>query len=309
MAQLEESDEEETGDVAIFVLNPGPPASLPNAPREPMIDNGLTMVVGRLWFTAASVASAHYVDLPQNASDDDLFSFVTDEHSLGSRPALFFDRRTPSPELRWYPDGLRDPNNVDVKPLVGDVSADEVFAAIDRLHRECLVTPISLPLGGTLWKNAAKYWPRENVESTIQSHVKISLVSRFPFCTIRHEQTQQTGRNDLEIEQTDPFDNNSLVRHAIIELKVLRSFGSTGSPVSDLETDQSIQEGVQQAAAYRAVKSARWSVLSCFDMRETDAGYDACFAHVRDCASTKDVVLWRWFLYESSASYRKAMCC
>ena len=143
----------------------------------------------------------------------------------------------------------------------------------------------------------------------VQAHVKISLVSRFPFCTIRHEQSQQTGRNDLEIEEADPFDNNSVVRHAIIELKVLRSFRSTGTPVPEADADESIKEGIQQAAAYRAVKSAHWSALSCFDMRSNDAGYDACFSHVKEYASKKDVVLWRWFLYESSASYRKAMDC
>ena len=306
-AQLEQSGESDEGDVAIFVLKPGSPVSFPNAPREPMIDNGLTMVVGRLWCTAAAVASAHYVELPQDASDDELFAFVTEELGLGSRPALFFDRRTVAPELRWYPDGLGDPDNVEVKPLMGDVSAGAVSEAIDKLYLECLVTPVSLPLGGALWNNVANFWPRDNVESVLQSHVKISLVSRFPFCTIRHEQTQQTGRNDLEIEETDPFNHNSVVRHAIIELKVLRSFGSKGSPVSNSDAKKWIEEGVRQAAAYRAVKSVGWSALCCFDMRRADAGYEACFAHVRDGAATKEVTLWRWFLYESSGSYRRAM--
>ena len=309
MAELEKRGASDDGDVAIFVLKPGPPVTVPDASREPMVDNGRTMVVGRLWFTAAAVVSAHYVDLPRNASDDELFSFVADDLSLGSQPALFFDGRTVSSELRWYPEGLGDPDNVEVKPLTGDVTPDDVFAAVDKLYWECLVTPVSLPLGGNLWSDPSKYRPRENVESLLQSHVKISLVSRFPFCTVRHEQTQQTGRSDLEIEQADPFDRTSFIRHAIIELKVLRSYGSKGSPVSSSEVDKWIEEGVRQAAAYRAVKTARWSALCCFDMRRTDPGYEACFNHVRDCAVAKDVTLWRWFLYESSASYRQAMGC
>ena len=157
MAQSDNSAVEEDGNVAIFVLKPGPPASSPNAPREPMIDSGRKIVVGKLWFVAASVASAHYVDLPQDVSDDVLFSFVTDQHCLGSQPALFFEGRTPSPQLRWYPNGLGNPDNVVVKPLVGNVSTDEVFAAINRLYQECLVTPVSLPLGGTLWTNSAAF--------------------------------------------------------------------------------------------------------------------------------------------------------
>ena len=53
-----------------------------------------------------------------------------------------------SPELRWYPDGLGEPDNVEVKPLMGDVNAGDVAAAIDKLYLDCLVTPVSLPLGG-----------------------------------------------------------------------------------------------------------------------------------------------------------------
>ena len=309
MAQLRNSGEAENPDVAIFVLKPGPPPSFPDAAREPMIDNGLTMVVGRLWFAAATVASAHYVDLPRNVDDDGLFRFVSDELSLGSQPTLFFDGRIVSPELRWYPAGLGDPNNVEVKPLEGDVSADEVFVAIDNLYRECLVTPGSLPSGGTLWKDASRFHPRDNAESIVQSHLKTCLVSRFPYCTIRHEQTQQAGRDDLEIEQSDPFNDNAFIRHAIIELTILRSYRSTGSTVSNSENKGYIDEGVRQVAAYRAVKSARWSALSCFDMRTTDAGDNACFAHVHNLASTNGVILWRWFLYESSKSYREAMIC
>ena len=272
---MEKRGESDEGDVAIFVLKPGPPVSIPDAQREPMVDNGRAIVAGRLWFTAAAVVSAHYVDLPQNASDDEFFTFVADELNLGSQPALFFDRRTVSPELRWYPGGLGDPDNVEVKPLTGEVSPDDVFSAIDNLYRECLVTPVSWPLGGNLWNDGTKYWPRENVESLVQSHVKISLVSKFPYCTIRHEQTQQTGRSDLEIQQSDPFDRSSSVSHAIIELKVLRSYGSTGSPVSNSEADKWVEEGVRQAAAYRSVRGARWSALCCFDMRKSDAGYEA----------------------------------
>ena len=302
MTEAEESDD---SDIAIFVLKPSPPDSIPNALRVPMLDNGRTMVNGRLWFTAAPVVSAHYVELPQGFNDDERFAYVADNLDLGSQPTLIFDPRTKSPQLRWYPEGLGQPNNVEFMPLAGNVDPEDVFNAIDQLYRECFVTPSGLPQGVNLWRNANGYWPQENAEALIQSHLKAGIVLRFPYCKVRHEQPQQAGRSDLEIGQPDPFDRSVVTQHAVIELKVLRSFGSTGLTVSDSQTKEWIQEGVQQAAAYRDEKSARWSALCCFDMRRHDAGDNECFAHVQGLATTLDVMLRRWFLYASSAAYRR----
>ena len=271
-----------------------------------MVDNGRTMVVGRLWFTAAAVVSAHYVELPNDTDDDGRFSYVANDLDLGSQPTLIFDPRTVSPLLRWYPEGLSQPDNVELKPLAGDVNPNDVFDAIDLLYQECFVTPISLPQGINLWCEAGRHWPRRDAEALVQSLLKAGLVLRFPHCTVRHEQTQQAGRTDLEIEQSDPLDNTVVRRQAIIELKVLRGFGSKGATVSEAYTREWIQKGVQQAAAYRANKNARWSALCCFDMRVDDAGDTACFTHVIEDATRLEVRLKRWFLYASSEDYRVA---
>ena len=306
-AELDRLEKTDGGNIAIFVLKPGPPPTFPGARREPMLYNGLSMVNGRVWSTAAAVASAHYVDLPQNASDDGLISFVTDDLDLGSFPTLIFDPRPASPLLLWYPEGLANLDNVEEKALSGEVSPQKVIDAIDRLYWECLITPGSLPRGGSLWNDSGKYWPTDDVESLVQAHLKVCLTSWFPFCTVRHEQTQQAGRTDLEIEENDPYDYTSITRHAVIELKVLRNFGSTGSVVSDSVANVWIEEGVLQAAGYRTMKSFRWSALCCFDMRRDDIGRGTCFAHVQQKAETNHVELWRWFLYASSASLRQAL--
>ena len=304
-AEMKARGESRDADIAIFVLQPTPPNSAPNAQRVPMVDNGLTMVAGRLWFTAAPVVSAHYVELPL-ANDDGRFSYVTDQLNLASQPTLIFDPRTALAQLRWYPKGLGQPNNVELKLLEGAVEPEDVLEAIDRLYNECFVTPSGLPQGINLWANASRHWPRKDAEVLIQSHLKAGLVSRFPFCKVRHEQSQPAGRSDLEIEQSDPLDHSHITRHAVIELKVLRSFWASGSIVSDTETKEWISEGVQQATAYCAEKDAQWSALCCFDMRKTDPGDGRCFAHVQTSADEQGVKLRRWFLYASPAEYRKA---
>ena len=305
-AELDRRGESDDVDIAIFILKPRPPDSIADAEREPMIDNGLTRVNGRLWFTAAPVISAHYVDLPDD-SDDGRFSYVVDEHDVGSQPALIFDPRTVRPQLRWYPEGLDQPTNMELKPLEGSVNPGDVFSAINQVYNQCFITPGGLPQGVSLWEDPSHFAVLQNAEALVQSHLKAGLVMRFPFCTVRHEQTQVTGRTDLEIEQPDPLDRSQVTRYAIMELKVLRSFWSTGSTVSETHTKGWITDGVRQAAAYRTEKGFQWSALCCFDMRSDNMGDEASFGHVHEYADSLQVSLKRWFLYSSAAHLRQSM--
>ena len=303
-AELKKRDEGDDVDIAIFVLKPIPPVSVSNAARVPMIDNGLTSVIGRLWFTAAPVISAHYVELPQD-TDDGRFSYVVDQHDLGGEPTLIFDPRTVQPQLRWYPEGLGKPNDMEMKPLEGNVSPCDVFDAINQVYEQCFITPGGLPRGVSLWKNATKCKPRSNAEALLQSHLKSGLVMRFPFCNIRHEQTQTAGRTDLELQQPNALDRSVVTRHAVIELKVLRSFWATGSAVSESDAKEQVKEGVRQAASYCAESGFRWSALCCFDMRKDDVGDAECFSHVQKDANELQVLLRRWFLYASAGKMRR----
>ena len=114
------------------------------------------------------------------------------------------------------------------------------------------------------------------------------------------------GRLDLEIEQADPIDRSKVTRHAILELKVLRSFGETGTIIGDEYTRGWVDSGVKQAHAYRESKAAKWSALFCFDMRKDNSG-EKCFDHVRDLAQSLNVFLKCWFLYAKSKYYRNAL--
>ena len=305
-AELQQLGETEDSDIAIFVLAPVPSTSHQESTRIPMLDNGLTKVVGGLWFTAAAVVSAHYIPLPSDTSDQIRFSYVVDDLELGTRPTLIFDPRPSVSQLRWYSNGLEEPDNVELKPVYGDVRPIDVFEAIDRIYEDCLITPSGLPRGVNLWQDARNYRPYEHAEALVQSHLKAGLGERFTYCTIRHEQTDVSGRTDLEIEETNRDDPSTVTRHAILELKVLRSFRSTGTTVNESETQRWIEEGVEQTAVYRHEKAARWSALCCFDMRRRDENNEKCFDHVRSTAEKLDVRLKRWFIFASSLEYRNA---
>ena len=309
VAEAERLEEQDEPDIAIFVLSASPPAAAGNTKRVPMVDNGLTAVVGRLWFATPAVISAHYLELPEGVDDDAHFSYVEKDLGLGKEPTLVFDSRVTSNQLRWYPEGLTKAETVKFPPLRGDVTAEEVFEAIDLLHDQCFVTPSGLPQRVNLWTNPSDPWPRDDAEALVQSHLKAGLTLRFPYCRVRHEQTQTAGRTDLEIERFNPLDRSSVTYEAILELKVLRSRSHTGKQVSDAATKGVIEEGVGQAASYRKVKEARWSALCCFDMRRSSVSDEECFAHVLESAAAEDVKLKRWLVYASPAEYRKATTC
>jgi hypothetical protein len=287
--------EADPGQPAVFLLGQVPRTyqNVPPPKRVPMLDNGLTPLSGRLWFVALD-----------ECDDDTLFRVVTDTVALGDVPTILFDPRPTMPQIRYYPSGLKNLDDYQLLPMAdGDISLSQIFEAIDNIYRNCLITPDAQPVAGRLWENSNKWYPIRDAEGRIQLALKAGLVTAFPYCAVRHEQASVPGRVDLEIEESDPIDRGVTVRHAVLELKVLRSFGSTGDSVSLTETIEWIASGVRQAAAYRDDKEARAAALCCFDMRKEDSG-ESCFEQVRDLAKEYEVRLKRWFLFASADLYR-----
>lgn len=271
-----------------------------------MLDNGLTPVTNRLWFVSEAVVTGHFLDL-QEVEDDAMFRTVTDVLGLDHVPAVVFDPRVSDPETRYYPSGLGYPEVYEIVDLgTSPVTLDRIFAAIDRVYDTCLVTPDVQVEAGKLWTEKEKRWPAQDAEGRIQVHLKAGLSGAFPTCTVRHEQPGVGGRLDLQIEQADPDRTGTVTQHATLELKVLRSFRSTGRPVGPQEMLDWVESGVKQAFAYGKDRSARATALCCFDMRKEQTG-EACFDHVRDTATELAVRLRVWFLFASAEEFREVL--
>jgi hypothetical protein len=291
---------------AIFLLGAAAPTQNlgSQATRIPMLDNGLTRLSGRLWSVNSGVVSGHYVDI-QELNDDALFKLVTEELKLGSVPAIVFDPRTSRPSVRHYSKGLNNPDAVEQIEISGaEVTLDGVFAVIGQVYGNCLITPEAQVRAGKLWKDSTKWWAADNAEDMVQLHLRVGLVTAFPTCTVRHEQTDIPGRLDLEIEESDPLDRSQVTRYVVLELKVLRSFGSTGKEYTTEYNLNWVESGVRQAATYRDKRGARAAALCCFDMRTKHTGGE-CFGHVTELADRHQVVLRLWFIFATSEQYRE----
>jgi len=288
---------------AVFLFQPSPPESGFAPHRVPMLDNGQTSVNGRIWFVGAGPGSGWYCDYNVNG-DDELFKLVSETFKLSATPAIIFDPRLPVPEARFFPKGLCDPDSYQLVSIsTEDVGFERVVAVIQSVYLSSLVTPDAQLSDGKIWHEHTKGWPSSRAEGIIQIYLKAGLAGAFPTCTIRHEQSMPEGRLDLEIEQSDPLDRGKITRHAILELKVLRSLNETGSPVTAKAMLDWVESGVRQAAAYRDSKSAKWSALLCFDMRKMES-QQKCFDHVQQLAKDLSVFLRCWYLYATSKLYR-----
>jgi len=275
-----------------------PPAELA---KRPMLDNGQSELGGSFWFVSPAVVNAQQLAV-DNWSDEAIFSKVTEELDLGSAPAVYFDTRTSPPSLRHYPNGLGTPDDVSISRMGGErLDIDRVLEIVNEAHLAHLATPHG---GAKLWKSAKKYWASKEAEKKVQYTLRLALHHELPTATIRLEQPGMVGRLDLEIEEP-LFAEGTFVRHAILELKILRSFGSSGRKVSDQENRLAVKDGVSQAASYKAIRGAKAAALCCFDMRKTftDQG---CFRGFNAEAKRKEVRLRAWHIYASAAELRSA---
>lgn len=297
---------------AVFLLSPSPPATAAalTPKRVPRLDNGMHAITGRVWFVGAGPGSGHWISV-EHDDDDDLMTFVTDTIGLPTVPAMMFDPRLPEVNLRYYPNGLGDLDAFeDIDLSQAEVTIDAVTKVIEATHRNKMITPDAQIKAIPLWVDRDKWWPYENAEDRVQGYLEIALNAAFPTCTVRAEQDGMAeGRLDLEIIENDPVEPSKVTQHGIIELKVLRSFGSTGRIVTKKYTNEWIQSGVEQAAAYRDSpgRKAKWAALACFDMRKEDTGDELCFKHVKTLAKNLDVHLRRWFLHATSKQLRSAL--
>lgn len=294
------------GSLSVFLLEPGgPPEGVKGlCTRVPMLDRGREPLGSRVWFVPHVVTVGEWVPAPFE-DDDEFFRFVSEELGVGDVPAIVFDPRAPGPELRYYPNGLNDLEAVDsLRVAYTQISLEEILRRVDLVHRNQLVTPGAQPRATKLWSDAQHGLTAHNAEDLLSALLSAGLHAAFPTCRIRVEQPAPVGRLDIEVEERILRQPGVVMRHAILELKVLRGRNPNRTRVSAQRIRQWIEDGVGQAASYRDDKDALAAALCCFDMREEFTGQQ-CFAHVHNTAAALGVELKVWHLFASSAAYRR----
>lgn len=273
-----------------------------NYTEERLIHTGARRLTGRVHYMTVGATSSLVQEAPGDAA---LFSALEVATAAG-RPTFVYVPQHPTSSLSYYPDGCSVDTYVDVPLCISQVTVGEVLDSITALYEQELVTPDGMgPL--KIWQNSSKGWPSSTAEKAVQQLVRVGLITRFSPLSIRQEQSGKVGRTDIEIVEVRREPENASIYHALLELKVLRSYSENGAVVAPAFVQEHITDGVNQAFAYGSDKAAKEKMLCCFDMRTEDVGDASTFAHVAETASTLKVSMSRWFLYSSSEAYREAL--
>lgn len=271
-------------------------APLKRASRSKKLD-------GHLWFVPRSLAMGFAVDV-SNKTAQEVFDLI-ESYEAGDQFTVMFDPKNVG-QFYIYPDGVSDPSTSEVMDLVspGNLSIDDIVAALDGLYT--LIRSPDQMKALPLWEDATQWHPIKKAEDAIQNEATRALAGRLaPFIDVRSEQPSTIGRTDIELIQTFGLSNGLSIRHALIELKILRSYGSTGRSVPPKHIIRHISQGVRQAALY--APTARIKMLCCYDMRMKDLGDTAVFTPFEKAAADRDVFLKRYYLYNSSQNLREAL--
>jgi hypothetical protein len=272
--------------------------------EERLIHTGSKRLTGRIHFVTSAAISSIVEEY--QGDDHELFARIT-AMSFAAHPTLIYVPQKPSSTLSYYPQGTATDDGVtDVRLIAPPVTASAIQSAIDAVHKQELVTPDQNKLY-PLWQDAAKGRPQELAEARIQYVIRVGLTTRFIPYSIRQEQPAKVGRTDLEIIDDRTGPQGSAIHHAVLELKVLRSRGSTGNAYTDESIQAHIKDGVEQAHAYGRDKNTNLQMLCCFDMRDSDTGNSTTFARIATDANKLNVLLSRWYLYRDSNAYRAAI--
>lgn len=272
---------------------------------QPMFDRGQAELAGRIWFGASSLARGVGIDLP-TGTDQERVAYVTDSLGVGTAPTIYYDAAHNDSVMRVYPKGLGDPDDYQELSLdTAKLTLDYIRKLLDALHEQLLKTSTASELTRDLWVDQNKCIPVRESEKGIQKILHTALTGQLAFGPIRvsQEVTSTMGRCDLRLDEQDPIDNSKWTYHAILELKIVKSFTHTGNDVPSANNKAAVTDGVNQANNYRNDHSCRMAALCCYDMRKTPDVAEAV-AHEVNRAAKLEVALWAWPIYPTPKKAR-----
>ena len=257
---------EGAADMAVFVLvdyprkegqaHGGTPFADPVAQGTPLL--------GRLFFASADASHGHFIAVP---TDEGAVLDWLEQNELVDRPIVTVYRD--AKEMVTRRKGIRDSARSDaIRDKEPSATAQELLEALDLYHRSEVVTPTDCPDG--VWNCARRYIPGPEPEKSIQKALRLSLNSWFRgVVRAGTEDTTKIGRIDVRLLKKEA--SGGLAYWIILELKVIKSYTSTGTSVGDSANVEAIVKGVKQAGAYRANRDAVEGMLEVYDLRQDKA--------------------------------------
>ncbi|QZO01149.1 hypothetical protein [Chenggangzhangella methanolivorans] len=221
---------------------------------------------------------------------------------LGNQPAIAieFSKRT----ISFYPTGVEAEESV-VRLEVGeeDLESTPVLNLLERFAEKFVVTPNCQESQIRTWLDGTNYIPVKAAEKNIQELLWLFLSSRLiDNHKIEMEHTLRSGRVDIVIRKR--MAAGLWKTSAAVELKVVRSFSSTGRPTPAAALVKHIARGYKQIREYRKELEATEGWLVTYDMRKIDARGNDLYSPHSAAAVADELNLHLEALYGTADDYR-----
>ena len=255
--------EDDGTDLAVFVLVDYPRKVGDAHGGQPFADpvaQGIPLL-GHLFFASADASHGQFVRLPTTA--DAIYEWLEDR-DLGHCPvvAAYRNKRQLVMRRGGIHDSARTEAIRDHEPVA---TVDQLTKALSHYHVSQVLTPIGCPDG--VWASPNRYIPGEQPEKSIQTSLTLALEFWFRG-VVRVESEDHTNIGRIDVRLLTKGANDGLSYWIILELKVIKSFTNTSSPVGVTANVRAIVKGIEQAASYRANRRAEEGMLEIYDLRK-----------------------------------------
>jgi hypothetical protein len=288
----------------VFVMTQDVSADLAEAATlHRRLHTGAVDPSGKLWLVGAAVSSGRAVDLPGNTMEE-TFSFVCEQIELQTAPTILCDTTVDPQLFAYYPMGLESEDVLFEGEITehGVPPLGELIDVVERVHKLRLLTSYNQNSDTSLWEDRDKHHAHQRAEKRVQDALMAGLGGAFPSpFYVDQELTGHTGRYDISFREHTAYGTTKL--HAVIELKIARSYGSKGAHQTDADNQQIAVDGVTQVRAYADEHEATDAACLVFDLRTPEEHNALLLASQR--ADALNVMLRAWRCFPSALHYRK----
>ncbi|MDI7660206.1 hypothetical protein QLZ26_08815 [Cronobacter universalis] len=294
---------------AIFILHP----ERPILEEQYVMSSSKLFNSGRIFFNNIvsfvnlTFTRGNYYETDLSDPDKE-FELIINKHKMGSLPTILLDKVDDKYSIRIYPEGLNSDKEAIFKLEKEILELEAIHNAVENLYRSSLITPTANESADLkLWSDPAKFYPYKNIEKSIQGRLHSYFSANFG-CNflVLPEITTAGGRLDLLLISKSS-EGGRQINHALLELKALRSFSSSGGTNYQNNTQlEWIDKGMRQALEYKNAHNPYHSILCCFDMSNKNKTDDFWFGKTKDFSAEHNIHQWRWRIYNSAENKRKS---
>ena len=202
-------------------------------------------------------------------------------------------------QILFYIGDIDEPRARIVVPLrePSGLSEARLLEVLSEFEQECW----SVDFRKKIWVTAQNWIPVERAEWTVQQDLLLWFRATFRTYSVLPEVDLPIGRADLTFIPKEP----SVSERAVVELKVVRAFSSTGDAVSVTSEVTRILGGRLQAAAYAITLGAAIRILCAFDLRK-DKVLES-FAPIAEACKNESVTFRSYAVLNASSAVQAAL--